>query len=65
MTAADWPAVGAIYGHGVAAGNAPFEAAPPNWETFDAQKLDLGRLMTYGPRAGQWSDTALVERRAV
>jgi phosphinothricin acetyltransferase len=52
MTAADWPAVEAIYGHGVAAGNAPFEAAPPSWETLDAQKLDLGRLMTYGPRAG-------------
>ncbi|WP_416392983.1 MULTISPECIES: GNAT family N-acetyltransferase [unclassified Curtobacterium] len=39
MTAADWPAVEAIYREGIATGNATFEAEPPTWEAFDAGKL--------------------------
>jgi phosphinothricin acetyltransferase len=45
MTAADWPAVEDIYRQGIATGNATFEAEPPDWPTFDAAKLTLGRLV--------------------
>ncbi|WP_368499937.1 N-acetyltransferase family protein [Herbiconiux sp. A18JL235] len=45
MTAADWPAVEAIYRAGIATGNATFEAEPPSWEHFDAGKLHAGRLV--------------------
>lgn len=45
MTAADWPAVEAIYREGIATGNATFEAAPPTWEAFDAGKLPEHRFV--------------------
>lgn len=45
MTAADWPAVEAIYRAGITTGNATFEAEPPSWEHFNAGKLDAGRLV--------------------
>lgn len=35
----DWPAVRAIYTQGIACGMATFEAAVPDWETWDAQHL--------------------------
>lgn len=48
MTAGDWPQVEAIYRAGIATGNATFEAEPPNWEQFDANKLHVGRLVAAG-----------------
>lgn len=45
MTAADWPAVEAVYRAGIADGHATFEAEPPTWETFDAGRLDVCRLV--------------------
>lgn len=45
MTAEDWPAVEDIYRQGIASGNATFEAEPPDWPTFDAGKLRIGRLV--------------------
>jgi len=45
MTAADWPAVEAIYLEGIDTGHATFEAAPPTWDRFDTSKLDVGRLV--------------------
>lgn len=45
MTAADWPAVEAIYREGIATGNATFEAEPPSWEAFDAGKLTEHRFV--------------------
>ncbi len=45
MTAADWPAVEAIYRAGIDDGHATFEPAPPAWETFDTGKLEVGRLV--------------------
>lgn len=39
MTAADWPAVHAIYAAGIATGDATFETEPPTWERFDATRL--------------------------
>lgn len=44
----DWPAVKAIYREGIATGNATFEAEPPSWETFDAGRLETGRLVAVG-----------------
>lgn len=45
MTAADWPAVEAIYREGIATGNATFEAEPPTWEAFDGGKLPEHRFV--------------------
>jgi phosphinothricin acetyltransferase len=50
MRAGDWPDVERIYRAGIATGNATFEAAPPNWEQFDAGKLDVGRLVATDAR---------------
>jgi phosphinothricin acetyltransferase len=36
LTAADWPAVAAIYADGIASGNATFETEVPTWQTWDA-----------------------------
>lgn len=48
MAVEDWPAVLDIYRRGIETGNATFEAAPPTWETFEAGKLHLGRLVAVG-----------------
>lgn len=45
MTAGDWPAVSAIYGAGIATGNATFETAVPAWEAWDAAHLPAHRLV--------------------
>ena len=36
LTAADWPAVRAVYAEGIATGDATFETEPPSWEAWDA-----------------------------
>ena len=48
MTAADWPAVRAIYQAGIATGQATFETEPPMWEMWDAGHLPTGRLCARG-----------------
>src|SRR3954452_19112792 len=45
MTAADWPAVRAVYADGIATGQATFEADVPDWEAWDAGKLPHSRLV--------------------
>ncbi|MGY4856329.1 N-acetyltransferase family protein [Cryobacterium sp. AP23] len=45
MGARDWPAVETIYREGIDSGNATFEATPPSWDSFDAGKLEVGRLV--------------------
>ncbi|MFT4029565.1 MAG: GNAT family N-acetyltransferase [Protaetiibacter sp.] len=45
MTAADWPDVERIYREGIATGHATFEAEPPGWDSFDAGKLIVPRLV--------------------
>ena len=45
MTAADAPAVLAIYQAGMDGGNASFEHAAPSWAAFDASKLPEHRLV--------------------
>lgn len=45
MSPADWEAVAQIYQEGVEGGNATFESTVPAWQTFDASRLRLGRLV--------------------
>jgi phosphinothricin acetyltransferase len=45
MQQAHWPDVQAIYLEGLATGEATFETAPPDWDTWDARHLPFGRLI--------------------
>jgi L-amino acid N-acyltransferase YncA len=45
MTAADWPAVAAIYAAGIATGDATFETEVPSWQRWDAAHLTEHRLV--------------------
>jgi phosphinothricin acetyltransferase len=45
MRPADWPAVAAIYGEGIAAGDATFETDIPSREGWDAAHLPAHRLV--------------------
>lgn len=45
MQAADWQQVRAIYLEGIATGNATFENAAPEWETWNAGHLPHSRLV--------------------
>ena len=44
----DWPEVRRIYAEGIATGDATFESEPPDWETFDADRLPAPRLVAEG-----------------
>jgi L-amino acid N-acyltransferase YncA len=45
LTEGDWAEVAAIYAEGIATGNATFEQAVPNWESWDAGHLAEHRLV--------------------
>lgn len=45
MTAADWPAVTAIYREGIATGDATFETEVPSWAAWDAAHRPDCRLV--------------------
>lgn len=45
MTAADWPAVEAIFEDGIATGNATFETSPPTHAEFDESHLPEHRFV--------------------
>jgi phosphinothricin acetyltransferase len=45
MTAADWPAVEAIYSQGIEDGEATFEITTPSWDAFDGGKLPTPRFV--------------------
>ena len=45
LEAADWPAVAAIYGEGIATRLATFETEVPQWKDWDADHLDAHRLV--------------------
>jgi L-amino acid N-acyltransferase YncA len=49
MTAAQWPAVHAVWAAGIATGHATFETAPPDWERFDATRLPGHRHVALDP----------------
>jgi phosphinothricin acetyltransferase len=66
MTAGDWPEVETIHRQGIATGNATFEAEPPNWEEFDAEKIAHPRLVAVdkGHILG-WAAASRVSSRCV
>jgi L-amino acid N-acyltransferase YncA len=65
MAPEDWPAVEAIYGAGIATGDATFEIAPPSWAEFDAGRLRDHRLVAVenGEIAG-WATLSPTSSRA-
>ncbi len=66
MTAADWPAVKAIYEAGIATGNATFETAAPTWEAWDAGHLAGHRLVAVAEeRVIGWAALSPVSERCI
>jgi len=66
MLPEDWEQVEAIYREGIATGHATFEAEPPTWEAFDAEKLDVGRLVAVdGDLFLGWTALSSVSARPV
>jgi L-amino acid N-acyltransferase YncA len=66
MTAADWPAVRAIYVEGIATGQATFETDAPDWPAWDASKLPHSRLVArVGDEVVGWSVLSPTSKRAV
>ena len=66
MTAADWPAVRAIYDEGIASGDATFETAVPSWEEWDRSHLREHRFVAR--RGGEvigWVAASPVSSRCV
>ena len=56
LTAADWPAVRAIYEEGIAGGDATFETAAPGWADWDRGHLAGHRLVaTLSGRVAGWA----------
>ena len=45
MGPADWPAVQRIFQEGIDTGHATFESNAPDWESFDASRLQAHRLV--------------------
>jgi L-amino acid N-acyltransferase YncA len=66
MVEQDWPAVRAIYVEGINTGNATFEKSPPEWASWDAGHLRVGRLVA---RSGDsmlgWAALSAVSSRCV
>jgi phosphinothricin acetyltransferase len=64
MTAADWPAVRAIYEAGIATGNATFETAAPSWDEWDSRHLARHRLVAViGDEVVGWAALSPVSDR--
>ncbi len=64
MTPTDWDDVAEVYGEGIAAGNATFEAQVPSWEQWDASHLAACRFVARdgGVLLG-WAALSPVSRR--
>ena len=66
MTAADWPAVRAIYAEGIASGDATFETAVPSWEEWDRTHLREHRFVAgRGEQVVGWVAAGPVSSRCV
>lgn len=66
MTPDDWPSVRAIYGEGVASGNATFETEAPSWEQWDQSHLADPRLVAdVGGHVVGWAALSPVSGRCV
>jgi L-amino acid N-acyltransferase YncA len=66
LTHEDWPAVRAIYEHGIAHGDATFELEAPSWDDWDRSHLEGHRLVALqdGDVVG-WAALAPVSERCV
>src|SRR4051794_30320756 len=67
MDEADWPQVRTIYAAGIAAGDATFELAPPDWPDFGARHLPAHRFVAFGPdgRVIGWAAVSPTSSRSV
>lgn len=67
LVASDWDDVRAIFAEGIATGHATFEAEPPTWESFDADKLAHSRFVAVGADGTilGWVAASPVSTRAV
>ena len=66
MVEADWPVVREIYAAGIATGDATFEAEPPDWQEFDADKLaDLRFVAELQGKVVGWVAASRVSDRCV
>ena len=65
MTAADWPAVGAIYEAGIATAHATFQTAAPSWVEWDAGHLAHCRLVAEDGGVCGWAALSPVSGRSV
>ncbi|WP_421922783.1 GNAT family N-acetyltransferase [Maricaulis maris] len=67
MTAADAPAVLAIYAEGIATGHATFESTAPDWQHYDESKLAVPRLVSLDADGGVigWAALSPVSSRCV
>ena len=66
MQALDWPAIQAIYGAGIATGNATFETEAPEWEAWDKNHLPDCRLVVReGNQVVGWAALSPVSGRCV
>lgn len=66
LTAADWPAVRAIYEEGIATGQATFETAAPDWVAWDtARRPDCRLVARRGRAVVGWAALSPVSSRAV
>jgi phosphinothricin acetyltransferase len=66
LTIDDWTAVRAIYLEGMETGHATFQAEPPSWEGFDAEKHPGQRLVAVdGDAILGWAAAAPTSTRAV
>ena len=63
MTAADWPAVAAIYAAGIATGDATFETEVPSWQRWDAAHLTEHRLVAVDGGVLGWAAVGPVSDR--
>ena len=65
MLPEDWPSVRQIYADGIATGNATFETAVPDWETWDRNHLQECRLVACsGDAVIAWAALSPVSARA-
>jgi L-amino acid N-acyltransferase YncA len=66
LSAADWPAVRAIYEQGIATGNATFEKSAPAWDSWDAAHLPHCRLVAHAAgEVSAWAALSPVSSRCV
>lgn len=67
MDPADWPAVQRIFQEGIDTGHATFESTTPDWESFDASRLQAHRMVAETVKDGVlgWAAVSAVSARPV